>query len=369
MAKRGGLECNALNTTIGGRLLKPANTAAICHSNQPTYHLELCKTTLWTNASTYADHPLGIMNPNWSEDSCLPGPQYPCSSAGFPLYVINATCSGDVAKGVSFAREHNVRLNVKGSGHDYLGRSTAPNSLSIWTKHVRSIEFHDAFQRKQCSACDVLPAVTLGAGEDWDEIYAAANQRNRTLVGRTGDTIGLGGYLTGGGHSHLSAMYGLAADQVLKMDMVLADGEMVTANEAKNMELFWAMRGESGIMGYSYVAPAYPYNGTLVGGYIGGLPIPNGTVERLKEAVAFLEDYITTIPDVRTLFVPVQYLGLYAWYLVDKNVGPIGKSNAIGNRLLDRKALSNFTALRAAMKKATPSGSISNLTLVARSRL
>ncbi|KAK3723035.1 hypothetical protein LTR37_002181 [Vermiconidia calcicola] len=406
----------ALNITIGGRLLKPAPPGAICHHDQPPYDSELCKTALWTNASTYADHPLGIINPNWSEDSCLREPQYPCSGAGFPIYVINATCAEDVAEGVNFAREHSIRLNVKGSGHDYLGRSTAPNSLSSWTKHIRGIVLHDAFQPQQCGACNMLPAVTLGTGEDWPGIYAAANQRNVTLVGGTGDKIGLGGYLTGGGHSPLSATYGLAADQVLEMDFVMADRKVVVATEAKNTELFWAMRGarahqsidplvsltttscllpllslsvgaapdsdafwnlssfivsstprlqESGIVGYSYTAPAYPYNGTLVGGYIGGLLMPNGTVDQLEEAIAFMGDYIATIPDIRTLFVPVQYPSLYAWNLVNKSVGPIGKNNAIGNRLLDGKALSNVKELRAAMKKATPGGTISNLNLVA----
>ena len=57
--------------------------------------------------------------------------------------------------------------------------------------------------------------------------------------------MGLGGYLTGGGHSPLSAMFGLAVDQVLEMEVVLASGDIVTANEAQHSDLFWAMRGVS----------------------------------------------------------------------------------------------------------------------------
>ena len=85
--------------------------------------------------------------------------------------------------------------------------------------------------------------MTLGAGEAWGDIYTAAHLQNVTFVGGTGDTIGLGGYLTGGGHSPLSAFYGLAADQVLEMQVVLASGEVVIANEKCNTDLFWAMRG------------------------------------------------------------------------------------------------------------------------------
>lgn len=55
--------------------------------------------------------------------------------------------------------------------------------------------------------------------------------------------MGLGGYLTGGGHSPLSAMFGLAVDQILEMQVVLASGEIVTANQVKHSDLFWAMRG------------------------------------------------------------------------------------------------------------------------------
>jgi FAD/FMN-containing dehydrogenase len=62
------------------------------------------------------------MENNWNNDTCLPIATYPCSGQGYPIYVVNATCAEDVKKGVDFARENNVRLVVKGTGHDYLGR-------------------------------------------------------------------------------------------------------------------------------------------------------------------------------------------------------------------------------------------------------
>ena len=57
-----------------------------------------------------------------SNDSCLPDPKYPCTGEGFSIYVVKATSAEHVAAGVNFARNHNIRLNVKGTGHDYLGR-------------------------------------------------------------------------------------------------------------------------------------------------------------------------------------------------------------------------------------------------------
>jgi hypothetical protein len=103
----------------------------------------------------------------------------------------------------------------------------------------------------------------------------------------------------------------------------------------------------------------------VVGGFLGELLLPNGTTDELQESAAFLQEYIATIPGVTAHYKPTQYPSLYAWYEVNKNTMPIGSNEAVGNRLLDGKALSNVTALRMAMEKATPAGTLANLNLVA----
>jgi hypothetical protein len=80
------------------------------------------------------------------------------------------------------------------------------------------------------------------------DIYAKAAQYGRIVVAGMDPNVGIGGYITGGGHSPISAQYGLAADQVLEMEIVTPDGEVVTANEATNIDLFWAMRGVSELL-------------------------------------------------------------------------------------------------------------------------
>lgn len=143
------------------------------------------------------------------------------------------------------ARKHNIRLIVKSSGHDYIGRSSAPNSLSIWVHHLKGIKAHKSFQPKCCDAKIDGPAVTVGGGEQMWDIYTYLDAINQTAVGGGGKTVSVGGYLSGGGHSLLSARYGLAADQVLEVEVVTPQGEIVTANECKNKDLFWALRGVS----------------------------------------------------------------------------------------------------------------------------
>lgn len=133
---------------------------------------------------------------------------------------------------------------VKNSGHDYVGRSTAPNSLSIWVHHMRGIEFlADGFQPKGCTFSIDGAAITAGAGTQMVEAYRETDKYNYTVVGGNGKTVALGGYLAGGGHSILGGRYGMAADHVLEMDIVTPNGDVLTANECQNADMFWALRG------------------------------------------------------------------------------------------------------------------------------
>ena len=90
-----------------------------------------------------------------------------------------------------------------------------------------------------------MPAVTVGAGEQWRDVYDAIAPIDRFIVGGGDPDVGMGGWTTGGGHSPLSAVYGLGADNVLEIDMVTPMGEIVTANFYQHSDLFWAMRGVS----------------------------------------------------------------------------------------------------------------------------
>lgn len=90
-----------------------------------------------------------------------------------------------------------------------------------------------------------VPAITVAAGVQMLEIDEQAHLRNLTIVSGGSGTVGVGGYLTGGGHGALSSTYGMAADQVLEMEIVTPGGDILTINECQNTDLFWAMRGVS----------------------------------------------------------------------------------------------------------------------------
>ncbi len=125
-------------------------------------------------------------------------------------YVVAAESAADVAAAVRFADAHDLRLVVKGGGHCYLGRSSAPDSLLISTRRMNAITVHDGF-RPEGSSAPAAPAISLGAGCVWLHAYQAATSARRYVQGGGCTTVGVGGLLLGGGFGSFSKRYGLAA--------------------------------------------------------------------------------------------------------------------------------------------------------------
>ncbi|MDF1796830.1 MAG: FAD-binding protein [Coxiellaceae bacterium] len=170
-------------------------------------------------------------------------------TAAVSPYAIEAENADDIVAGVNFARKHNLRLVIKGASHDYLGRSTAPNSLLIWTHHMRDMKYHKSFVPKGCSKIfKAVPALTVSAGNTWLEAYdMATNKHGRYVQGGGCTTVGAaGGFTQGGGFGSWSKRYGTGAGSMLQAKVVLADGKKVIANQCQNKELFWALRGGGG---------------------------------------------------------------------------------------------------------------------------
>lgn len=111
---------------------------------------------------------------------------------------------------------------------------------------MKNFKTHDSFRPKGCKTTIKSTAVTVGAGTQMFDLYSALDLLNQTVVGGGGKTVSVGGYVMGAGHGLLAPTHGLAADQVLEMEVVMPDGKIVTTNECQNQDLFWAMRGVSG---------------------------------------------------------------------------------------------------------------------------
>ncbi|XP_066930938.1 uncharacterized protein [Clytia hemisphaerica] len=167
--------------------------------------------------------------------------------------VVEARTVAHIKTAVDFARKHNMRIVVKGTGHEYNGRSNAPDSLLIWTYHMSEIIFHDQLSW-DCPACkdEKVTSVTVGAGVVWGDIYAAANRKNLYVQGGTCPTVGVVGFTLGGGIGIWSRKYGLGSTNLLQATVVTADGDIKRASKVENPELYYALRG--GGFGFGIVA-------------------------------------------------------------------------------------------------------------------
>lgn len=164
-------------------------------------------------------------------------------------YAIAARNVADIVAGVDFARENKVRLVVKGTGHDYYGRSTGPRkSLLLWTHNMRGITVHRKFVPAGAPAgTESVAAVTTRAGNRWLEAYKAASAAGLYIQGGGCTSVGAcGGFALGGGFGSFSKRYGSGAAGVLEMTVVIANGSVITVSEYQNSDLFWALRGGGG---------------------------------------------------------------------------------------------------------------------------
>lgn len=124
----------------------------------------------------------------------------------------------------------------------YLGKSTGPGSLAIWTHHLKEIRFFDYNGPFYAGK-----AIKMGGGVQGFEAYRAANAIGLAVTGGQCPTVGLaGGYSQGGGHSPLASKYGLAADQALEWEVVDGSGNLLRASRTENSDLFWALSGGGG---------------------------------------------------------------------------------------------------------------------------
>ncbi|KAF4592335.1 putative isoamyl alcohol oxidase [Ophiocordyceps camponoti-floridani] len=236
---------SALNKTVGGRLLATIPLGSPCHD--PNYDEALCSTLRrkWRDYPLHIQSPSSVMSPLFVNNSCNPFQprDTPCELASFVRYTAAARDAKDVAATVKFAKRHNVRLVIKNTGHDYLGRSTGAGALSIWTQGMKEIRVRDWADKGY-----VGKALRVGAGVLGSEALAAARDAGLVVVTGSCPSVGLaGGYTQGGGHSSLSNAFGLAADNTLSFDVVTASGRLVTASPwNRHRDLYWALSGGGG---------------------------------------------------------------------------------------------------------------------------
>lgn len=163
-------------------------------------------------------------------------------------FAVRARNAADVAAAVNFARENNLRLAVKGTGHSYQGTSSAPDSLLIWTHAMNGVTMQENFVPRGCEGrVAPSPAVTAEAGAVWIDLYhAVTTDAGRYVQGGGCADVGVAGLVQSGGFGSFSKGFGSAAAGLLEAEVVTADGATRIANACTNADLFWAIKGGGG---------------------------------------------------------------------------------------------------------------------------
>jgi len=224
------LEWSELEKQVGGRLIRPQLAWG---PGAPKDVFDKLKNPFYNEENPGATQSTGWFN-GWN-------------SAASP-YAVAAETPEDVAAAVNFARVKGIRLVVKGTGHDYLGRSCAPDSLLVWTHPMREVTAHDDFLPEGApEGTPTQHALTIEAGARWLEAYTAATHAGRYVQGGGCTSVGAcGGFTFGSGYGSFSKRYGTGSGGILEVEVVTADGSIVRANHYQNTDLFYALRGGGG---------------------------------------------------------------------------------------------------------------------------
>jgi FAD/FMN-containing dehydrogenase len=149
-----------------------------------------------------------------------------------PAGIAYCLSGADVQKSLAFARQYGLPFAVRSGGHSYAGYSTT-TGLVI-----------DVTAMNQVSLSG--PSATVGAGARLIDVYSSLNNRGVSIPAGSCPTVGIAGLTLGGGAGVVDRLYGLTCDRLTSLQVVTADGRLVTASASANSDLFWACRGGGG---------------------------------------------------------------------------------------------------------------------------
>jgi FAD/FMN-containing dehydrogenase len=196
---------------------------------------------------------------------------------------IIARCSGaaDVVDCVRFAREHDTLVSVRGGGHSIAGKAICDGGLMIDLSGMKGIRVDPARRTARAQA-----GLLLREFDRETQAFGLA-----TTLGVV-PTTGISGLTLGGGFGHLMGKYGLALDNLISVDVVTADGRLLTASASENEDLFWGVRGGNGNLGVVTSLEYRLHEVSRVFG--GGIFYP---VAKTKEILRVCLDLAQTLPD------------------------------------------------------------------------
>jgi FAD/FMN-containing dehydrogenase len=197
-----------------------------------------------------------------------------------PALIARCASADDATKAVKFAREHDLAIAIRGGAHNGAGLGSVDDGVVIDLSLLRDVKVDPEAR-----------TVRVGGGCTWAEVDAATNEHGLATPSGIISTTGVGGLTLGGGLGHLTRKCGLAIDNLLEAEVVLANGEQVTASADENPDLYWALRGGGGNFG---VVTSFVFRLHEVGTVIAGptfWPVESGA-----EVLRAYRDFLPNAP-------------------------------------------------------------------------
>jgi hypothetical protein len=198
-----------------------------------------------------------------------------------PRMIAMCTDVADVINCVNYARENNMLVSIRSGGHNAGGLGICDDGLVIDLSRIKfTLVDPDG------------KIVIAGGGCTWGDVDHATHAFGMATPSGIISTTGVGGLTTGGGLGHLTRKCGLSIDNLLAVDMVLADGRFVSASEHENEDLFWAVRGGGGNFGVitAFKFKLHPVDMVYAGPMLYEL-------SEAEEVMKWYHDFIKDAPD------------------------------------------------------------------------
>jgi FAD/FMN-containing dehydrogenase len=203
-----------------------------------------------------------------------------------PALIARPRATADVAALVAFAREADLEISIRGGGHGVAGRAVADGALTI-----------DLSLMKQVSIDPDARTARAGAGATWGEFNDSAAEHGLATTGGVVSTTGIAGLTLGGGLGWLMGKHGLAADNVVSVELVTADGGIRMASAEQDPDLFWALRGAGANFGVVTMLQYQLHPLAQVTGGLAAYPF-----DVAKEVLDFYRDFTAELPDELTVY-------------------------------------------------------------------